>query len=152
MKNNIFISKYVLACAISIVIVLVGFIALKSLPVEQYPDIAPPMVRVSTTYTGADPNNIMKSVIQPLEENINGVEGMTYMTSTASSTGDVQIQVYFEQGTDADMATVNVQNRVTRTTALLPADVTKVGVQVNKMQNNMLQIGALKSTDVRVSK
>jgi hydrophobe/amphiphile efflux-1 (HAE1) family protein len=89
----------------------------------------------------------MKSVIQPLEENINGVEGMTYMTSTASSTGDVQILVYFEQGTDADMATVNVQNRVTRTTALLPADVTKVGVQVNKMQNNMLQIGALKSTD-----
>jgi len=147
MKNNIFISKYVLACAISIVIVLVGFIALKSLPVEQYPSIAPPMVRVTTTYTGADPNNIMKSVIQPLEENINGVEGMTYMTSTASSTGDVQILVYFEQGTDADMATVNVQNRVTRTTALLPADVTKVGVQVNKMQNNMLQIGALKSTD-----
>ncbi len=140
MKNNIFISKYVLACAISIVIVLVGFIALKSLPVEQYPSIAPPMVRVTTTYTGADPNNIMKSVIQPLEENINGVEGMTYMTSTASSTGDVQILVYFEQGTDA-------QNRVTRTTALLPADVTKVGVQVNKMQNNMLQIGALKSTD-----
>ena len=105
MKNNIFISKYVLACAISIVIVLVGFIALKSLPVEQYPSIAPPMVRVTTTYTGADPNNIMKSVIQPLEENINGVEGMTYMTSTASSTGDVQILVYFEQGTDADMAT-----------------------------------------------
>lgn len=147
MKNNIFISKYVLACAISIVIVLVGFIALKSLPVEQYPSIAPPMVKVSTTYTGADPNNIMKSVVQPLEESINGVEGMTYMTSTASSTGDVQISVYFEQGTDADMATVNVQNRVTKANSLLPSDVTKVGVEVNKMQNNTLQIGALKSTD-----
>ena len=151
MKGNIFISKYVMACAISIVIALVGFICMSTLPVEQYPDIAPPTVRVSTTYTGADANTIMKSVIQPLEENINGVPGMTYMTSSASNTGDVSIVVYFEQGTDPDMAAVNVQNRVTRATALLPADVTKVGVQVFKMQSNILQIGALKSTDGRYS-
>ena len=147
MKGNIFISKHVMACAIAIVIALVGFICLKSLSVEQYPNIAPPSVRVSTSYTGADANTIMKSVIQPLEEQINGVQDMTYMSSTASSTGDAQIMVYFKQGTDPDMAAVNVQNRVTQATALLPADVTKVGVQVAKMQNSILQIGALKSTD-----
>ncbi len=147
MKGNIFISKHVMACAIAIVIALIGFICIKTLPVEQYPNIAPPSVRVSTSYTGADANTIMKSVIQPLEEQINGVEDMTYMTSTASSTGDAQIMVYFKQGTDADMATVNVQNRVTQASALLPADVTKVGVQVSKTQNSILQIGALKSKD-----
>ena len=140
-----------MACAISIVIALVGYISMSSLPIEQYPDIAPPTVRVSTSYTGADAQTIMKSVVQPLEENINGVPGMTYMTSSASSTGDVSIVVYFEQGTDPDMAAVNVQNRVTRATALLPQDVTKVGVQVFKMQSNILQIGALKSTDGKYS-
>ncbi len=147
MKGNIFISKHVMACAIAIVIALIGFICLKSLSVEQYPSIAPPSVRVSTSYTGADANTVMKSVIQPLEEQINGVEDMTYMTSTASSTGEVSIMVYFKQGTDPDMATVNVQNRVTRASSLLPSDVTKVGVEVTKMQNSILQIGALKSTD-----
>ena len=145
--NNIFISKHVMACAIAIVIVLIGFICLKSLPVEQYPNIAPPSVQVMTSYTGADANNVMKSVIQPLEEAINGVENMTYMTSTASSTGDVTIMVYFKQGTDPDMATVNVQNRVSRAEPLLPADVTKSGVSVTKMQNSILQIGAIKSAD-----
>ena len=147
MKNNIFINRYVMACAISIVIALVGFICIKTLPIEQYPSIAPPTVRVTTSYTGADANTIMKSVIQPLEENINGVPGMTYMTSTASSSGDVSIQVFFEQGSDPDIAAVNVQNRVSRATALLPADVTKVGVQVMKQQNNILQIGAIRSVD-----
>ena len=147
MKNNIFINRYVMACAISIVIALVGFISMSTLPIEQYPNIAPPQVRISTSYTGADANTIMKSVIQPLEENINGVPGMTYITSTASSSGDVSIVVNFEQGIDPDIAAVNVQNRVTRATALLPADVTKVGVQVFKMQNNILQIGTLKSVD-----
>ena len=147
MKNNIFINKYVMACAISIVIALVGFICMKTLPIEQYPSIAPPTVRVTTSYTGADANTIMKSVIQPLEENINGVPGMTYMTSTASSSGDVSIQVFFEQGSDPDIAAVNVQNRVSRATALLPADVTKVGVQVMKQQNNILQIGAIRSVN-----
>ena len=147
MKNNIFINKYVMACAISIVIALVGYICMNSLPIEQYPNIAPPTVRVSTMYTGADANTIMKSVVQPLEENINGVPDMTYMTSTASSSGDVSIVVYFKQGTDPDIAAVNVQNRVTRASALLPAEVTKVGVQVFKMQSNILQIGALRSVD-----
>ena len=147
MKNNIFINKYVMACAISIVIALVGFICITALPVEQYPNIAPPTVRVSTSYTGADANTIMKSVVQPLEENINGVPGMTYITSTASASGEVEIQVYFKQGTDPDLAAVNVQNRVSRATALLPAEVTKVGVQVNKQQNNILHIGAVKSVD-----
>ena len=147
MKNNIFINKYVMACAISIVIALVGFICITALPVEQYPNIAPPTVRVSTSYTGADANTIMKSVVQPLEENINGVPGMTYVTSTASASGEVEIQVYFKQGTDPDLAAVNVQNRVSRATALLPAEVTKVGVQVNKQQNNILHIGAVKSVD-----
>ena len=147
MKNNIFINRYVMACAISIVIALVGYISMNSLPIEQYPNIAPPTVRVSTTYTGADANTIMKSVVQPLEEAINGVPDMTYMTSSASSSGDVSIVVYFKAGTDPDLAAVNVQNRVTRATAMLPADVTKVGVQVFKMQSNILQIGALRSVD-----
>ena len=147
MKNNIFINRYVMACAISIVIALVGYICMNSLPIEQYPNIAPPTVRVSTTYTGADANTIMKSVVQPLEEAINGVPDMTYMTSSASSSGDVSIVVYFKAGTDPDLAAVNVQNRVTRATAMLPADVTKVGVQVFKMQSNILQIAALKSVD-----
>ena len=136
-----------MACAISIVIALVGFISMTNLAVEQYPDIAPPTVRVSTSYTGADANTIMKSVVQPLEENINGVPGMTYITSSASASGDVSIVVYFEQGIDPDMAAVNVQNRVSRATALLPADVNRVGVQVMKQQNNILHIGALKSVD-----
>ena len=147
MKNNIFINKYVMACAISIVIALVGYISMNSLPVEQYPDIAPPTVMVSTSYSGADENTVMKSVIQPLEEAINGVPDMTYMTSKASSNGDAEITVYFKQGTDPDMATVNVQNRVTRTQALLPADVNKIGVTVQKRQNNILQIFAVKSAD-----
>ena len=147
MKNNIFISRYVMACAISIVIMLVGLICLGTLPVEQYPNIAPPTVRISTSYSGADANTVMKSVVQPLEENINGVPGMTYITSSASSTGDVSIQVFFKQGTDPDLAAVNVQNRVSRATALLPAEVAKVGVDVMKQQSNILHIGALKSTD-----
>ena len=147
MKNNIFINKYVMACAISIVIALVGYICMSTLPVEQYPDIAPPTVNISTSYTGADENTVMKSVIQPLEEAINGVNDMTYMTSKASSNGEVEINVYFKQGTDPDMATVNVQNRVTRAQALLPADVTKVGVKVEKRQNNILRIFAVKSAD-----
>ncbi|MBQ7460989.1 MAG: efflux RND transporter permease subunit [Bacteroidaceae bacterium] len=147
MKNNIFINKYVMACAISIVIALVGYISMSTLPVEQYPDIAPPTVNISTSYTGADENTVMKSVIQPLEEAINGVTDMTYITSKASSTGEVEINVYFKQGTDADMAAVNVQNRVTRAQALLPADVNKVGVKVEKRQNNILQIFAVKSAD-----
>ena len=147
MKNNIFINRYVMACAISIVIALVGYISMNTLSIEQYPSIAPPQVMVTTTYTGADPNTIMKAVIQPLEENINGVPGMTYITSKASASGNVSISVYFKQGTDPDMAAVNVQNRVSKAQALLPADVTRVGVQVMKMQSNILRILAVRSSD-----
>jgi len=136
-----------MACAISIVIALVGYISMSTLPVEQYPDIAPPTVLVSTSYSGADENTVMKSVIQPLEEAINGVTDMTYMTSKASSNGSVSINVYFKQGVDADMAAVNVQNRVSRAQALLPADVNKVGISVQKQQSNILQIFAVKSVD-----
>ena len=147
MKNNIFINKTVMACAISIVIALVGYICMSTLAVEQYPDIAPPTVLVTTSYDGADENTVMKSVIQPLEEAINGVNDMTYMTSKAASNGMVSINVYFKQGVDPDMAAVNVQNRVTRAQALLPAEVNKIGVTVQKQQSNILQIFAVKSAD-----
>ena len=136
-----------MACAIAIVIMLVGYISLNTLPVEQYPNIAPPTVEVSTSYSGADAYNCMKSVIQPLEEQINGVEDMTYMTSSATSTGDVTITVFFKQGTDPNIATVNVQNRVAQAQPLLPSDVLKVGVTTTKRQNSILQIAGLKSTD-----
>ena len=136
-----------MACAISIVIALVGYISMSTLPVEQYPDIAPPTVMVTTSYSGADENTVMKSVIQPLEEAINGVTDMSYITSKASSNGDVEISVYFKQGVDPDLAAVNVQNRVTRAQALLPADVNKIGVTVEKRQNNILQIFAVRSVD-----
>ena len=147
MKENIFIKRSVMAISIAIVISLIGFISLNTLPVEQYPSIAPPTVDVSTSYSGADANTCMKSVIQPLEEQINGVQDMTYMTATASSTGDVSITVYFKQGTDPDLAAVNVQNRVSQAEALLPADVLQTGVTVSKRQNSILQIAGLKSTD-----
>ena len=136
-----------MAISIAIVIALVGYISLNTLPVEQYPNIAPPTVEVSTSYSGADANTCMKSVIQPLEEQINGVQDMTYMTATASSTGDVTIMVYFKQGADPDMATVNVQNRVSQAEALLPSDVLQTGITVTKRQNSILQIAGLKSTD-----
>jgi hydrophobe/amphiphile efflux-1 (HAE1) family protein len=136
-----------MACAISVVIALVGYISMSTLPVEQYPDIAPPTVLVSTSYSGADENTVMKSVIQPLEEAINGVTDMTYMTSKASANGSVSINVYFKQGVDADIAAVNVQNRVSQAQALLPADVNKVGVTVQKQQSNILQIFAVRSVD-----
>ena len=147
MKGNIFISRNVMAISIAIVIMLVGFICLNTLPVEQYPNIAPPTVEVTTSYSGADANTCMKSVIQPLEEQINGVQDMTYMTATASSTGAVTIMVYFKQGADPNMATVNVQNRVSQAEALLPADVLQTGITVTKRQNSILQIAGLKSTD-----
>ena len=136
-----------MACAISIVIALVGFISMNSLPVEQYPNIAPPSVEVSTNYTGADVNTIMKSVIRPLEEEINGVSDMTYMTSKTTSTGNVTITVYFKQGTDPDMATVNVQNRVSQAESTLPSDVTDQGIEVSKKQNSFLRIIGVGSTD-----
>lgn len=131
--------------SISILIVIVGFISLLTLPVEQYPDIAPPTVMVSATYTGADADAVMKSVIMPLEEAINGVENMMYMTSTATNSGSASITVYFKQGTDPDMAQVNVQNRVARAQGLLPSEVTKIGVTTSKRQTSFLQIVSLVS-------
>ena len=147
MKKNIFINRRAMACAISIVIALVGYVSMSSLPVEQYPDIAPPSVSVTASYTGADVSTIMESVIKPLEESINGVSDMTYMTSKASSTGSATIMVYFKQGVDADMAAVNVQNRVAKAEPQLPADVTQNGINVSKKQNSMLRVVAVRSTD-----
>lgn len=149
MKGNIFIKRPVMAFSISILIVIIGFISLVTLPVEQYPDIAPPTVRVSTTYTGADADAVMKAVIMPLEESINGVENMLYMTSDASNSGMASIQVFFKQGTDPDMAAVNVQNRVAKAQGLLPAEVTRIGVTTQKRQTSFLQIGSFVCTNGR---
>lgn len=126
---------------------MLGLISLFNLPMEQYPDIAPPTVSVSTSYTGANAETVQKSVIVPLEEAINGVENMTYMTSTATNNGSGSITVYFKQGTDPDMATINTKNRVSEAEGLLPAEVTKIGVTVEKRQNSMLKILALYSPD-----
>lgn len=135
-----FIDRPVLSTVISIVIMFAGIVGLMTLPVEQYPSIAPPTVMVSTAYPGASAETIQKSVIAPLEEQINGVENMTYMTSTSSNTGSVSITVYFKQGTDPDMAAVNVQNRVSRATSVLPAEVTRVGVQTIKRQTSIIKV------------
>ena len=147
MKLKTFIDRPILSCAISVLILILGVIGLSNLPMEQYPDIAPPTIMVSTTYTGANAETVLKSVIAPLEEAINGVENMTYMTSTATNTGSASITVYFAQGTDPDMATVNTKNRVSEAEGLLPAEVTKVGVTVEKRQNSMVKIISLYSPD-----
>ena len=143
MKLDTFINRPVLSTVISIFIVLLGLIGLFSLPVTQFPDIAPPTIRVSTTYTGANAQAVLNSVIAPLEESINGAEGMTYMESTATNTGSADITVYFEQGFDPDMAAVDVQNRVAKAQNLLPAEVTQVGVLTQKRQSSMLLMVAL---------
>ncbi|MEE1088676.1 MAG: efflux RND transporter permease subunit, partial [Bacteroidaceae bacterium] len=147
MKENIFIKRPVMAMSISIMIVMVGIISYFSLPLEQYPNIAPPTVSVSATYTGASADAVMNAVIQPLEEAINGVENMLYMNSTATNSGSASITIYFKQGTNADMAAVNVQNRVARAQGLLPQEVTRIGVTTTKRQTSFLQIDALASTD-----
>ena len=149
MKGNVFIKRPVMAISISVLILAIGLISLFTLPVEQYPDIAPPTVYVTASYTGADAEAVMNSVIMPLEESINGVEDMMYISSSASNAGLAIIQVYFKQGTDPDMAAVNVQNRVAKAQGLLPAEVTKVGVSTMKRQTSFLQIGALVCTDGR---
>ena len=149
MKANIFIKRPMAAFAISILILIIGVISLVSLPVEQYPDIAPPTVIVTATYTGADADAVMNSVIMPLEESINGVENMMYISSTATNTGSATITIYFNQGTDPDMAAVNVQNRVSMAEGLLPAEVTQIGVTTMKRQTSYLQITALTSPDGR---
>ena len=144
MTFTTFIKRPVLSTVVSIVIVLLGFIGLVSLPIEQYPNIAPPTVVVQTQYPGADAETVKNSVITPLEESINGVEGMDYMTSTASS-GSAQITIMFRQGMNADMCAVNVQNRVSQAQALLPAEVTRVGVTVTKRQSSQVIMYTLTS-------
>ena len=142
-----FIERPVLASVISIVIVIAGLIGLATLPIEQYPDIAPPTVMVHASYPGASAETIQKSVIVPLEEAINGVEDMIYIQSSATNAGSASVTVYFKQGTDADMATVNVQNRVATATGSLPAEVTRIGVTTMKRQTSMLRVFALNSPD-----
>ena len=138
MKLDRFINRPVLSTVISILIVILGILGLLSLPITQYPDIAPPTVSVKATYTGANAQTVLNSVIAPLEDQINGVENMMYMTSNASNNGSADISIYFKQGTDPDMAAVNVQNRVSMAQGLLPAEVTKIGVTTQKRQNSML--------------
>ena len=149
MNLRFFIDRPVFSGVISVVIVLLGMISMFSLPVEQYPDIAPPTINVFATYPGANAETVQKAVITPLEEAINGVEDMTYMTSTASNTGDASIDIYFKQGTNADMAAVNVQNRVNGALSQLPAEATKTGVTTEKQQNAELMTFALYSPDDR---
>ncbi len=143
MKLDTFINRPVLSTVISIFIVLLGLIGLFSLPVTQFPDIAPPTIRVSTTYQGANAQAVLNSVIAPLEESINGAQGMTHMESTATNSGSADITVYFEQGFNPDMAAVDVQNRVSKALNLLPAEVTQVGVQTAKRQSSMLLMVSL---------
>ena len=149
MNLRFFIDRPVFSGVISVVIVLMGVIAMKALPVEQYPDIAPPTVNVFCTYPGANAETVQKAVIVPLEEAINGVEDMIYMTSTASNTGDASINIYFKQGANAYMAAVNVPNRVNGALSQLPAEATKSGVMTEKQQNAELMTFALYSPDGR---
>ena len=149
MRLDTFINRPVLSTVISILIVILGVIGLISLPITQYPDIAPPTISVSTTYQGANAQTVLNSVIIPLEEQINGVENMDYMSSSATNTGSATITVTFKQGTDPDMAAVNVQNRVSKALGLLPAEVTKVGVITQKRQSSMLIVFSLVDTEDR---
>ena len=139
MKENMFIRRPVFAICISIGIVFLGLLALQSLSIEKFPDIAPPTVHVSATYMGASAETVQNAVIVPLEESINGVENMTYMESTASS-GSASINIYFKQGTDPDQASVNVQNRVSEAQGQLPSEVTQIGGYCTKTPNQYLGI------------
>lgn len=145
MKLDTFINRPVLSTVISIFIVILGVVGMLWLPITQYPDIAPPTIEVSTTYTGADAKTVLNSVIAPIEEQINGAEGMTYIQSTATNTGSATITVYFEQGFDPDVAAVDVQNRVAKAQSMLPAEVTRVGVITQKQQTSMLLVFSLLS-------
>ena len=149
MKLDRFINRPVLSTVISIVIVILGILGLLTLPITQYPDIAPPTVSVRATYTGANAQTVLNSVIAPLEDQINGVENMMYMTSNASNNGSADISIYFKQGTNPDMAAVNVQNRVSMAQGLLPAEVTKIGVTTQKRQNSMLIVFAVYDAEDR---
>lgn len=147
MTIKTFIDRPILSCVISVTIVLLGLISLLGLPVEQFPEIAPPTISVSANYSGANAETVQKSVVVPIEEAINGVEDMIYMVSTASNNGSANIQVFFKQGTDGDMAMVNVQNRLASAQGLLPGEVTRSGVTVRKRQTSRIKTLALYSPD-----
>ncbi len=142
-----FIERPVLSTVISIIIVILGILGITALPITQYPDIAPPTIQVSATYPGASAETILESVVIPLEEQINGVEGMTYITSTATNSGTASIQVFFDQGVDPDIAAVNVQNRVSRANPLLPQAVLQTGVTTQKQQSSALMFMSVYSTN-----
>ena len=149
MFSKFFIDRPIFAIVIAILMILVGALTFYTLPIAQYPNISPPTVMVMATYPGADAKTVANTVGEPLEEQINGVEGMMYMSSNSGSDGTYQLTITFENGTDIDDATVKVQNRVAKAQGLLPAEVTKVGVSTMKRQTSFLQIGALVCTDGR---
>ena len=149
MKLDRFIKRPVLSTVISILVVILGVLGLVSLPIEQYPNIAPPTIMVRASYTGANSETVLNSVLAPLEEQINGVEGMTYMTSSATTSGSASITVVFKQGRDADMCQVNVQNRVSQASALLPAEDTKAAVTAMKRQSPTVILFGLTADDAR---
>ncbi len=151
MNLKFFIDRPILSIVISVTIVLLGIVGLATLPVEQYPDIAPPTVNVWASYPGANAETVQKSVVVPLEEAINGVEGMTYITSEASNDGNASLMIYFRQGTNPDMAAVNVQNRVATAQSLLPAEVVQIGITTEKQQNAELKTLALYDPEGRYS-
>ena len=147
MQVKTFIDRPIMAGVISVLLVLVGIVGLVQLPIEQFPEIAPPTVRVNASYSGANAETVQKSVVVPLEEAINGVEGMIYMTSSASNTGSANINVFFRKGIDPDMAMVNVQNRVATVQGKLPSEVTKSGLTIRKRQTSNIKQLALYSPD-----
>jgi HAE1 family hydrophobic/amphiphilic exporter-1 len=147
MTLKIFIERPVLSTVISVILVILGILGLVALPITQYPEIAPPTVQVSASYPGANADVVLNSVIVPLEEQINGVENMTYMTSSAGNDGSGSITVFFKQGTNPDLDAVNVQNRVSRATPLLPAEVTRSGVTTSKQQSSMVMVFSINSTN-----
>src|ERR1035437_2813126 len=140
-----FITRPVLATVVSIIVTILGLVGMKYLPITKFPDIAPPSVMVSCSYPGANAETVARSVAPSLEEAINGVENMTYMTSTSGNDGSLSITVYFKLGTNPDQAAVNVQNRVSQATSQLPAEVTQIGVSVSKRQNSMIMLFTLYS-------
>ena len=142
-----FIERPVLSTVISILLVLVGLIALFTLPITQFPDIAPPTVQVTASYPGANAEVVARSVATPIEEAVNGVENMTYMTSNSSNDGTMTLNVYFKQGTDPDIAAVNVQNRVSKATSQVPQEVIQAGISTQKQQNSIIMFLALSSKD-----
>ncbi len=149
MFSRFFINRPIFATVISIIIVIAGLVTLRGLPVAQYPKISPPTVQVSATYPGANAKVLADTVAQPVEEQINGVEGMLYMSSTSSNNGEYNLTITFEVGTDLDMALVLVQNRVARAEALLPEPVQRMGITTSKRSTNILLFGALTSPDGR---